>query len=82
MVQITVTDEFARQIAEAALPIVLVDSGGRTLGQIDRLENISAGSPTITDDEWAKIQRRMANDDGTRYSWAEVKQHLRGLAKE
>jgi hypothetical protein len=82
VVQITVSDDFARQIAGAPLPIVLVDSHGRALGQINRLEDFPVESSAISDEDWAEIQRRMANDDGTRYSWAEVKQHLRSLVKE
>jgi hypothetical protein len=103
MVQITVSDELARQIAGASLPLVLVDSQGRELGQVapldsqitegrwvpaERLKGLfdapppSGGQARISDEEWTEIQRRMANDDGTRYTWAEVREHLRSLAPE
>jgi hypothetical protein len=31
----------------------------------------------MTAEHWEEIQRRMADDDGTRYTWDEVKEHLR-----
>ena len=52
------------------------------------VENLFATSPApaaqakISDKEWAEIQRRMANDDGTRYTHAEMMDRLRALAPE
>ena len=80
MTQITVSAELARAIAESPPPIVLVDPQGRKLGQMTQIE--AAAEAKISDEEWAEIKRRMANDDGTRYTWAEVKDYLRTLAPE
>jgi hypothetical protein len=79
MIQITLSDEQTRLIIEASVPIVLVDSHGRTVGEVAPAAKAEA---KISDEEWAEIKRRMANDDGTRYSWAEVKERLRALAPE
>jgi len=82
MTQITVSAELARAIAESPLPIVLVDPQGRRLGQMTSVDAVAAAEATITDAEWAEVKRRMANDDGTRYTLAEVMEHLRMLAPE
>jgi hypothetical protein len=82
MTQITVPDELAQLIVGASPPIVIVDPSGRALGQIGPLTSNTAAQEAISDEEWAEIQQTMANDDGTRYSWAEVKEHLRALARE
>jgi hypothetical protein len=82
MIQITLTDVEARALAEAAPPFVVVDPQGKPLGQITpvdpKIETYAAMSP----EEWEEIKRRMAEDDGTRYTWAEVKEYLRSLAPE
>jgi hypothetical protein len=80
MVQITVTDELARAIAEAGPTAILVDSSGRALAQVTPVEH--ADPIAMTEEHLAELERRMADDDGTRYTWAEVKQHLRSLAPE
>jgi hypothetical protein len=82
MTQITLSDELARQISEASAPIMLIDSHGRTLGQVAPVAANAQLEAKISDEEWAEIKRRMASDDGTRYTWAEVKEHLRSLAPE
>jgi hypothetical protein len=82
MTQITVTDELARAIADAGPPILIVDSRGRELGQIMPIVQSAPAEAAISDAEWAEIKRRMAEDDGTRFTWAEVKEHLRSLAPE
>jgi hypothetical protein len=82
MVQITVTDELARAIAEAGTLVTLVDSRGRAVGQIAPIDSKTVVPLGMTEDHWEEIQRRMAEDDGTRYTWAEVREHLRSLAPE
>jgi hypothetical protein len=80
MTQITLSDELARQISEASAPIVLVDSRGRKLGQLAPLSAEQAEH--LSDEELAEIKRRMATDNGIRYTTAQVLQYLRELAPE
>lgn len=88
MVQITVSDEFARQLADTPLPIVLVDSKGRPLGQITLLDSASACAKpenTTADDDWAEGKRQMEiyqREGGTFYTTHEVLAHLESLRKE
>lgn len=84
MVQITVTDELAQAIAEAGPLVTLVDSRGHNIGQIIPVEFQSAGPGPIgmTAEHLAEIKRRMAEDDGTRYTFAEVIERVRALAPE
>jgi hypothetical protein len=77
MVQITVTDELAQAIAEAGPLVTLVDSRGRTVGQIVPLHSVAAVPIGMTDEHLEELKRRMKNDDGTRYTWAEVQERLR-----
>ena len=80
MVQITINDELARAIAEAGPAAILVDSSGRALAHVTPMEH--AGPIGITDEYLAELERAIASDDGTRYTWAEVKEQLRSLAPE
>jgi hypothetical protein len=80
MVQITVNDELARAIAEAGAAAILVDSKGRALAQVTPIEQ--TGPIGITDEHLAELDRVMAEDDGTRYTWPQVLEHLRSLAPE
>jgi len=82
MVQITVNDELARQIAGAQFPIVLVDERGRELAKLGPVDQDPSGQATMSDNEWAEIKRRMATDNGVRYTTAEVLEHLRTLAHQ
>lgn len=86
MVQITVSDEFARQLADAPLPIVLVDSNGRKLGQVTSMSNPQPQSHTSgEDDEWSEAKRQMdvfRREGGTFYTTREVLEHLKSLEKE
>ena len=82
MVQITIADDLARTIAEAGPLVTLVDSQGRTVGQIAPVRSEVPSPIGMTEEHWEEIRRRMAEDDGTRYTWAEVKEHLRSLAPE
>ncbi len=82
MVQITVSDELAQAIAHAGPFVTLVDPNGRTLGQVAPPGTQLSGPIGITDDYLAELERIRAEDDGVRYSWTEVKEHLRSLAQE
>jgi hypothetical protein len=82
MVQITVSDELAQAIAKAGAFATLVDSHGRTLGHIAPPGTELKGPIGITGEYLAELERIRAEDDGVRYSWAEVKEHLRSLAPE
>ncbi|MGD9634003.1 MAG: hypothetical protein AB7G28_23255 [Pirellulales bacterium] len=88
MVQITVSDDLARQIAGAPLPIVLVDSQGRRLGQISRMSapTVSADAQAdAVEDEWSEAKRQMdifRREGGTFYTTQEVLSHLESLEKE
>jgi hypothetical protein len=80
MVQITVNAELVRAIAEAGAAAILVDASGRAVAHVTPIEQ--AGPIGITDEHLAELERRMAEDDGTRYSWPQVLAHLRSLAPE
>jgi hypothetical protein len=82
MVQITVTDELAKAIAQAGPFVTLVESTGRTVGQVAPPGTVLSGPIGITDEYLAELERVRAEDDGVRYSWAEVKEHLRSLTPE
>ncbi len=87
MVQITVSDDLARQIAGAPLPIVLVDSCGRQLAQVTHLNVTSArleSDEESAEDEWAEAKRQMdiyRREGGTFYTTKEVLEHLKSLGK-
>jgi hypothetical protein len=75
VVQITISDELARAIAEAGSSATLIDSRGRALAHVTPVEpHVPIG---ITADHLAAINRQMSNDDGTRFTWEEVKEQLR-----
>jgi hypothetical protein len=76
MTFVTLSSEQVRIIGEATSPIVLVDPDGREVGQIA----LGAG-PSLESDEavLAEVKRRMANDDGTRMTHAQVMDYLRAL---
>jgi hypothetical protein len=82
MIQITVSDVEARAIAEGAPPFVIVDPQGKPLGQITPVDPKIATYAAMSPEEWDEIKRRMAEDDGTRYTLAEIMQRLRALAPE
>jgi len=82
MIQITVSDVQARVIAESSPPFVVVDPQGKPLGQITPVDPETATQPGISAEDWAEIKRRMANDDGTRYTLAEIMERVRALAPE
>jgi hypothetical protein len=61
MTPIIVTDDQARQIADGSLPIVLFDSAGRPLVQINQLESEPVPPPDLSPEDWAEIVRRSQN---------------------
>ena len=74
MTFVTLSTEQVRIIGEATSPIVLVDPDGSEIGQI------AAGAvPSLASEEEiiAEVKQRMANDDGTRLTHAQVMDHLR-----
>jgi hypothetical protein len=80
MVQITVSDELAQAIVSAGTIATLVDGRGRTVAHVSPVEHIRPIG--MSEEHLMEIERRMANDDGTRYTWAEVQEHLRALSPE
>jgi hypothetical protein len=82
MVQITIDDNLAQAIAAAGKFVTLVDSRGNEVAQLTTLESNEATPLGMTPEHLAEIERRMKEDDGTRYTWAQVKEHLRSLAAE
>lgn len=88
MVQITVSDELARQIVGASPPVVFVDSRGQELGQFTRRsttsERVESGDSSA-DDEWAEAKRRMEQakrEGGPFYTTKEVLEHLKSLERK
>ena len=88
MVQITVSDELASQIAGASMPVVLVDSHGHELGQVTRRNTAPVRTTSRDDsdeDEWAEAKRRMEQakrEGGTFYTTKEVLEHLKSLERK
>ena len=74
MVQITVSDELARAIAEAGSTVTLVDSRGHAVGRIAPVEE-SAYPSDVSKVRWNEIQRRMQKP-GTYISFKELKERL------
>jgi hypothetical protein len=80
MVQITVSDDLARQVADATAPIVLVDSSGRRVGTVSPSWMLP---PEASEEEVVgEIKRRMANDDGFRRPFADLVKELRERSAE
>jgi hypothetical protein len=85
MVQITVSDELARQITGATLPVVLIDPRGNELGQITRLNVSPAQAEPRGDspnDDWAEAKLQMEvyrREGGSFYTTGEVLDHLKSL---
>jgi hypothetical protein len=74
MVQITVSDDLARAIAEAGSLVTLVDSRGHAVARTAPIEE-SACPAGITPERWKEIQRRM-REPGNYVSYQEMKQRL------
>jgi hypothetical protein len=78
MTFVTLSPEQVRMIGEATSPIVLVDSDGREVGQVA----VGAISSLASDEEVvAEVKQRIANDDGTRLTHAQVMDHMRALTR-
>jgi hypothetical protein len=82
MIQIAVSDVEAQAICESATPVVVVDPQGKPLGQITPVDPQIAAQPGIPAERLAEIKRRMANDDGSRYTLSEIMERVRALAPE
>jgi hypothetical protein len=80
MTVVTLSDEQTRLIGEATSPIVLVDRHGREVATATQINILPADASE--EEVVAEIYRRMANDDGQRFTHAEVMAHLRALASE
>ena len=80
MVQITIDDNLAQAIAQAGGLVTLIDSRGNTIAQAAPTN--ASGPVGLTPEHLAELDRRMKEDDGTRYTWAQVKEHLKSLAAE
>jgi hypothetical protein len=80
MTLIPINDDIARLIGEATGPVILVDTNGRHVGNVTRFKILP---PDASEEEVvAEIRRRMADDDGIRYTHTEVMSHLRSLTGE
>ena len=88
MMYITVSDDVARQLAEASQPVVLVDNRGRELGQVTSLNTAPARAGSrrgSNDNEWAEAKLRMEQakrEGGPFYTTKEVLDHLKSLERE
>lgn len=80
MTLIPINDDIARLIGEATGPVILVDPRGKHVGNVTRYTILP---PDASEEEVvAEIRRRMADDDGARFTHSEVMSHLRSLASE
>jgi hypothetical protein len=82
MTVLTLSDDQARLVAGASTPVVVIDSQGKTIGNLAPVPVESSATYPISSEELVELKRRMANDDGTRYTTAEVLAYLRTLAPE
>jgi hypothetical protein len=74
MVQITVNDELAREIADAGAQATLVDIRGRALGRITPIREPECPNG-MSSERWMEIQRRM-REPGAYFSYGEIKKRL------
>jgi hypothetical protein len=81
MVQITVTSELAQAIVTAGHGVTLVDPNGRTVGKVST-DVADVGPIGMSAEHIAEIERRMAEDDGTRHVLSDVIARLRVIAPE
>jgi hypothetical protein len=82
MVEIPISAETARAIIDAGSFAVLVDPSGQKVGKVAPFAESQRGPIGMTEEHIAELRRRIAEDDGVRYTWAEVKEHLQSLVKE
>ena len=74
MVRITISDDLAQAIADAESPITLVDSRGRTLGQLTPMHR-SDDFPEVTPERRAEIERRL-QEPGEYVPFETIKERL------
>ena len=72
MLQLVLTDEQAKQLAEELKSLEVCDSQGNVLGTF---------TPLWTEADIADAKRRLASDE-PRYTFAQVMEHLRSLEKQ
>jgi hypothetical protein len=82
MTIITLSDDQARIVAGSTVPIIVQDPRGRTLGKLSPLASDSRLNDAISPEALAEVKLRMANDDGARFTTAEVMAQLRAIAPE
>ena len=75
MIQITLTDEQARAVANSTPPVVVVNSLGNALGQITPIDQEALVRAMMTPERWEELQRRM-NEPGEYVTLEEIKQRL------
>jgi hypothetical protein len=75
MIQITVSDEQARALAEASPPFLVVDRQGKTLGQITPVDPAVLTEAQVPATVWAEIQRRM-REPGEYVTFEQLKERL------
>lgn len=78
MTYLMITDEQARQIAEATSPVVFVDPHGRELGKLKPLDENSNWQP-LSEDEIAELRRRLLSP-GPGKTTKELLDHLKAIA--
>jgi|tagenome__1003787_1003787.scaffolds.fasta_scaffold19368371_2 hypothetical protein len=60
MIQITLSDEQARALAESTPPVVVVNGQGNMLGQITPLDQEALVRALMPPEKWEELQRRMS----------------------
>jgi hypothetical protein len=75
MVQITLSDEQTRAIAESSPPVVVFNSNGDALGQITPVDPETLVRAMMSPEEWEELQRRM-NQPGKYVTFKEIKERL------
>jgi antitoxin (DNA-binding transcriptional repressor) of toxin-antitoxin stability system len=74
MVQITVSDDLARAIAEAGPLVTLVDSSGRAVARVAPIGGTER-PPGMSEERWKEIQSRLQSP-GTYVSYEEMKARI------
>jgi hypothetical protein len=82
MVQITIDDILVQAISKAGQFVTLVDSHGREVAQVTRIESNPTVPIGMTPEHIAELERRMREDDGTRIPFSEVIKRLKEIAPE
>ncbi len=86
MTQITLSIEQTRLLRASSTPIVIVDSGGRKVVEIDSVGSNAIDVQKMSDEEWIAEGLRRKQDyernGGPTYTTAEVLEYLRSLKPE